>query len=137
MADFDFNNLKEQFTNPQDVSDMFTQEDINQNKWVAVAATFPILFWIPIVAKPESGFGKFYANQGLIFLLLTVALNIANGILGALLGLIPFIGGLLAAVIAIAVSACILLVWVFLIVNAASGKAAAIPLIGNLFTAFK
>ena len=134
----DFNQMKDQVTNAPDVSDMFAQEDIQQNKVFAILPVlFPILFWLPLVAKPESGFCKFYANQTLIYFVLAIVLNIVNLILGAILGLIPLIGGLLAGLVGLAVAVCIMAAWIFLLVNAASGKAKALPFVGNLFTAFK
>ncbi|NLA78908.1 MAG: hypothetical protein GX845_05135, partial [Erysipelothrix sp.] len=43
--------------------EMFTQEDIEKNKTMAGLAY--LIFFLPLVAAPESKFGKFHANQGL------------------------------------------------------------------------
>lgn len=133
----DFNELKEQVTNAQDVSDMFTAEDIEQNKAIVLVSTiFPILFFLPVVVKPESGYGKFYANQILTYFVTSIVLNIVNAVLGAILGLIPLLGGILAALVGLAIVIVLLAIWLFLLVNAAQGKAKAIPIIGNLFKVF-
>lgn len=132
------NEMKEQVQNAPDISDQFAPEDIQQSKGLIVLAViFPILFWLPVVAKPESGYAKFYANQILIYFCASIALNIANGILGFILGLIPILGGILVFVIGLAVSVALIAIWLFLLVNAAQGKAKEIPFIGGLFKAFK
>lgn len=133
----DFNELKEQVLHPQDMSDMFTKEDIEENKIIAALASFPLLFWLPIVAKPNSGFGKFYANQGLIFLIMTVVLNVLNIILGKIFGLIPFIGGLIGGIISAVIALTLLAVWLLLFISALQGKAREIPLLGSLFKVFQ
>lgn len=147
---FDFNSIKEEITHPQDVSDMFSAEDIQSNKWAAVVATVQPLFFIPLIATPQSGFGKFYANQGLILLVMGVILGIVAGIItavlgliGTLLGLIPYIGVILAALVSLlailidtvlgAVGAAAFL---FLLISALQGKARYIPIVGKLFTVF-
>lgn len=134
---FDFNALKEQIINAEDVTGRFAPDDIEQNKLYAILATFPILFWVPIAVKGDSAYGKFYANQGLTELILAVVLNICNAILSAILGLIPFLGGLLAAIIGLACGLIIIASWLFLFVNALNGKAKPLPLVGELITAFK
>lgn len=134
----DFNELKEQVQNAPDLSDQFAPEDIQQTKGLAILAViFPILFFLPAVAKPESGYGKFCANQILIYFVASIALNIANAILSAILGLIPFLGGILVFLIGLAIAAAEIAIWIFLIVNISQGKAKEIPFIGGLFKAFK
>ncbi len=113
----------------QDVSDMFSPEDIEANKALAAVATIPILFWVPLVAAKDSGFAKFYANQGLILLIAGFVL----GIVGGVLSLIPFLGVLLSAVINLVDFAAFL----FLLVSALQGKARYLPFVGKLFVAFK
>lgn len=124
-----FENLKEQFLHPQDVSDMFTAEDIEANKVFGALACVPILFWLPLVAAKDSGFAKFYANQGLTLLVLGVVASIVTTILA----FIPFIGGLLGTVVGLVPTAGFL----FLIINAFQGKARRLPVIGEMIEAFK
>lgn len=124
MDDF-FKNLLD----TKDHSDAFTAEDINKNKAVAIIACFWVLFFVPLVAAKDSGFAKFYANQGLILFLTTIVLNVAGGILAN----IPFIGFVLRMILSLAS----LGLFVFLLVNAANGKAKEMPIVGGLFTAFQ
>jgi len=124
-----FENLKEQFTNPPEVTDMFTAEDIESNKIVAALGTVPILFWLPLVAAKGSAFGTFYANQGLILLIL----GAVSGFVGGIVGLIPFVGWLLSTVIGLVPTAGFL----FLFINAIQGKARRLPVVGEAINAFK
>lgn len=123
----DFNNLKEEAM--QDVNDMFTPEDIESNKAIAAAATVPILFWIPLVAAKESAFAKFYANQGLILLIASLAISVVGGIIS----IIPILGALISALLSLVNLAA----WLFLLISALQGKARYLPVIGKLFVAFK
>lgn len=125
----DMNNLKEQFTNPEDVTDMFSADDIESNKIVAALGNVPILFWLPLVAAKDSGFGKFYANQGLTLLILGAVAGVASGILA----MIPFIGWLLSTVVGLIPTAGFL----FAFINAIQGKAKRLPVIGGMINAFK
>ncbi len=96
---------------------------------MAIVACFWVLFFVPLVAAKDSGFAKFYANQGLILFLTTIVLNVAGGILAN----IPFIGFVLRMILSLAS----LGLFVFLLVNAANGKAKEMPIVGGLFTAFQ
>lgn len=131
----DFNEMKE--TVLKDQNDIFSQEDIEQNKGMGVLASFPALFWIPLVAKPDSQYGKFCANQGLILLIFVVVASIVSVILGKIFGLIPFIGGLLAGLIGGVLGLAQVGGWLLLFISALQGKVRSLPLIGNLFTVFK
>jgi uncharacterized membrane protein len=132
----DFNEMKEQFTNPEDVTDMFTDEDVNANKGIAAVSTIPILFWIPLVAG-NSPFAKFYANQGLTLLILSVVLNVIVAILSAILGLIPIIGAVIATLIGLLANVINLGGWLFVFISALQGKARPLPLIGKLVNVIK
>ncbi len=123
----DFNQMKDEMM--QDVNDMFSQQDIDDNKFFAAAACVPILFWLPLVAAKDSAFGKFYANQGLILLIAGFVISFAGGIIG----IIPLLGDLIAALLGLVELAAFL----FLLVSALQGKARYLPFIGKLFEAFK
>lgn len=131
----DFNELKEKVL--QDKNDEFDQADIEENKGIAAVACIPVLFWIPLVAKPDSAFGKFYANQGLILLICEAVLGFLSGVLGYIFGLIPFIGGLIGGLIVTVISLVQLAAFLLLLISALQGKARELPFVGGLFTAFK
>ncbi len=103
----------------------------------ACAAT-GLLFFLPLVSAPESRFGRFWANQGLIVLLIQVALVILWLVVGGflwLLSLIPFLG-ILFSILRVAVG--ILLIAVALtyvsyaMTYAIKGRAKDVPVFGHM-----
>ena len=102
---------------------LFTAEDIEKNKVISGLAY--IIFFLPLIVCPESPFGRFHANQGLLLLITSVVGSI-------ILGLIPFIGWVLLPLFS-------LTIFVFAIiglVGGISGKAKELPIIGK-FRIFK
>ncbi|NMA80058.1 MAG: zinc ribbon domain-containing protein, partial [Clostridiales bacterium] len=71
-------------------------DDAQQNKAIYVLTYIPILFFLPLLAVQGSPIGKFHANQSLLLLFTSIALNIVNVILGVALGLVPIFGVLFA-----------------------------------------
>lgn len=113
----------------------FDPEDIAANKVYGILACFGILFFIPLVAAPQSKYGKFYANQGLLLLILSIVVGIATNIVYAIFSVLgaffwPFflIGGLVSFVISIIPFTLLVL----LLINAIVGKAVELPAIGHL-----
>ena len=45
-----------------DITQQFAPEDIQKNKVISALSYLGILFFLPLVAAPESRFGKFHAN---------------------------------------------------------------------------
>jgi len=103
----------------EDVSKEFTDDDIFKNKTVAALAY--LIFFLPLIAAPDSKFGKFHANQGLVLLLATIAGNI-------ILGIIPILGWILIPIFGLA----IFIIAVLALVNTLNGYAKKIPLIGDI-----
>ena len=97
---------------------VYSAEDIEKNK--AMAGLSYLLFFLPLVACPESKYAKFHANQGLVLLITSVA-----GIV--ILSLIPIIGWVLAPIFSIAV----LVLGILGLVNGFGGKAKRLPVIGK------
>lgn len=96
-------------------------EDLEQVKVMAALAYLGILFFLPLVTNPESKFGKFHANQGLLLLITGLVINT----LGTFL---PVIGWFIILPLG----------WIFVmvlfimgIVNALNKKMTRLPLIGN------
>lgn len=98
--------------------EVFSQEDIEKNKVMAALAY--ILFFLPLVACPESRFGKYHANQGLILLIVGIGGSI-------ILGIIPIIGWILMPFFYIAITVFAILG----LVNGFKGVAKPLPLIGK------
>ncbi|NLJ87511.1 MAG: hypothetical protein GX327_01800 [Epulopiscium sp.] len=102
---------------------IYTPEDIENNKTMAGLAY--LLFFLPLLACPESRYAKFHANQALILLIAAIAGNVV-------LGIIPIIGWLLIPIYGIGV----LILGIMGLVNGFGGKAKELPLIGK-FTILK
>lgn len=103
----------------EDVSKEFTDDDILKNKTVSALAY--IIFFIPLIAAPNSKFGKFHANQGLVLTIAAIAGSI-------ILGFIPILGWILIPVFDLA----IFIIAVLALVNTLNGYAKKLPLIGGI-----
>ena len=88
------------FFESEDHTMEFDTQDAQDAKIWSVLAYFGILFFLPLVAVPNSAYGKFHANQGLILLIFYVTLTVASWLVQAVLGIIPIIGGILSGLVA-------------------------------------
>lgn len=111
------------------------QQDVEQNKVMAVLAYFGILVLIPILAAKESKFARFHANQGLILLITGVAFSI---FVPVVIKIVAFISYVLAGIVGIALGIALVLAWLLLfvlaiigIINAVKGEFKQLPLIGQ------
>lgn len=119
-----FNQNFQNFANTPNRTASFNRNDIEQNKIVSIFSYLGILVIIPLLVAPNSPFARFHANQGLI-------LFIASLILGSVSSatfFVPFIGGIIST----AISILILVLCILGIINAASGEAKELPVIGKL-----
>ena len=104
----------------KDVTAQFDPADIEKNRVICgLSIIIPVLFFLPLVAAKDSPVGKFYANQALLLLLAEVV--------SRLLGIIPFVGGILGAILDVCIAICCIMSLVF----ALTGRAKRIPLIGH------
>ncbi|MDF2537255.1 MAG: putative rane protein [Herbinix sp.] len=102
----------------RNAAETFEPADIEKNKTMAGLGI--IIFFLPLIACPESKFGRFYANQGLLLFILGVGGSI-------ILSLIPFIGWFLLPFFSIAT----LVLAIIGLINGLGGKAKELPLIGR------
>ena len=107
-------------TNTADTTSEFDPNDINQNKIMAILAYFGILVVIPIFAAKESKFARFHANQGLVLFIASVAYWIMLEIIKSII--VSISTGLLLITTVLGIMG---------IVNAATGKAKELPIIGK------
>lgn len=102
------------------VKELFTQEDIQKNKGMAILAY--IIFFVPLLVDgaKDSPFVKFHVNQGLLLVLGYLALSV--------IGMVPILGWI------ISVLGWLVLVVIHLItlIGAANGQAKKLPLIGDI-----
>ena len=124
------------FNSGTDHTAEFDPQDIAANKTYGIIACFGILFFVPLVAAPQSKYGKFFANQGLILLIASFA--IISAVLGAIssIGSIFVIFGLISGLISFVLWLAPLVLFVMLLINAVNGKAKELPFIGK-FTLIK
>ena len=106
--------------NTPDTTASFDAKDIEDNKILSLFAYLGILFLIPLLAAPNSKFARFHANQGLVLFL--------AGIVIGIVAVIPILGWIVAGVGGIFTFVLMILG----IVNAVSGKAKELPLIGKI-----
>lgn len=121
--------LIDQIKNAPDHTADFDSTDISQNKGLAILSYIGILVLIPIFCAKHSKFARFHANQGLILVIATAAVNVANCIFTALTyAWWPFV--LLEIPVAL-LSLAMTALMVLGIINAARGKAKELPFIGK------
>ena len=117
-------------TNTADTTSEFDPNDINQNKIMAILAYFGILVVIPIFAAKESKFARFHANQGLVLFIASVAYKIMLEIIKSII--VSISTGLLIITTILGLTYLVFIVLGIMgIVNAATGKAKELPIIGK------
>lgn len=120
------------FFESEDITGSFDTNDIEQNKALAAVGYIPVLFLVPLLASPQSGYAKFHANQGLILTLSAIVLFVAKEVLCAIFGIIPLLREFIPTIIETVISVAVVAYMVIGIIYAAQGKAKKLPIIGNL-----
>ena len=106
--------------NTKDTTAEFDEKDIADNKVLSLFAYLGILFLIPLLAAPNSKYARFHANQGLVLFLANIVISVV--------AVIPILGWIVAIVGGIASFVFSILG----IVNAVTGKAKELPIIGKI-----
>ncbi len=106
--------------------------DAQDNKVMAVLAYFGPLVLIPIFAAKESRFARYHSNQGLVLLILSVAISVLYNILTSILYAVSWrlgvsISGILGLVFVIPTILAILG-----IIHACKGEMKPLPVIGGI-----
>ena len=114
-------------TKTKDFTSQMDPNDIQQNKVMGILAYLSWLVLIPLFAAKDSKFARFHCNQGIILAIVEIAAWIVFGILS----LIPFVG-LLFVILNIIVNIACFIFAILGIINAASGLAKELPLIGGI-----
>lgn len=92
--------------------------DIEQNKTMAGLAY--LIFFLPLIACPDSKFGRYHANQALLLVILGLGGSI-------ILSMIPIIGWVLLPIFGLFV----FVLAIMGLINGFSGKVKELPLIGK------
>ena len=104
-----------------DFSGNFDPADIEQNRAVSMLAYLGILFFLPLVVCPNSRFGRYHANQGLVLFIFVIIGRWA-------FRFIPLLGWLFSWLY----SALMLILLIVGMVNAYNGRAVPLPVIGGI-----
>ena len=111
----DFSEDLKKLADTPDTTANYSAADIAENKGMAILCYLGILWLIPFLAKKDSPFVKYHLNQGLLVLILGIAV--------AIISWIPVVGWLCGVVVfALAIIG---------IVNVVNGKAQELPVIGK------
>ena len=125
----DFKEVFDKILDTEDTTDTYDPADISDTN--IICAVGYLLFFIPLIAKPNSEFGKYHANQGLLLLITFFVVSIALHFACKGLNIIPFIGWLAASILEFAVNISMIALFFVGFFNALSGKAKQLPFIGK------
>ncbi len=126
----DYSAKIQNLNNTADTTSEFDAQDIGSNKAMAILAYFGPLVLIPIFAAKGSKFARYHSNQGLVLLLAAIAYGIVYNILSAIILAISWRLYFIVSIIGL-VSIVITVLAIIGIINAATGKAKELPLIGK------
>lgn len=132
MAENNFEEMAKDVLNTADTTSSFDQNDIESNKVMAVLAYLGFLFLIPLLVAKESKFAKFHTNQGLVLFIADIAIGVVITIVSIILAFIPVVGPIVAGIISGVLGLVIFALMILGIINAATGKAKELPLIGKI-----
>ena len=117
--------------NTADTTSQYDPADVEKNKAMGVLAYLSWLVLIPIFAAKDSKFARFHANQGLVLLIASAIFGVVRWILSEILFAISW--RLYFVTIIISLLGLVFLALAIIgIVNAATGKAKELPVIGKI-----
>ncbi len=102
-----------------DTTAEFDKEDIEKNKGMAILAYLSWLVLIPLFAASNSKFAHYHCNQGIVLWL--------AGVVASIFGFIPVVRWIVPPILGVVT----FILSVLGIINAATGKAKELPLIGK------
>lgn len=125
------NSVINDIQNTADYSSGFDPADIEDSKILSLFAYLGLLFLIPLLAKPNSRYARFHTNQGIVLFLLDILVWVAGIVLNVLtLRLFPLV--VMVRLIMTLLNLGLLALSILGIVNAVTGKAKELPLIGKI-----
>lgn len=125
------NSVINDIQNTADHSSGFDPADIEDSKVLSLFAYLGLLFLIPLLARPNSRYARFHTNQGIVLFLLDILVWVAGIVLNVLtLRLFPLF--VMVRLIMTLLNLGLLALSILGIVNAVTGKAKELPLIGKI-----
>ncbi len=110
----------------------FDPRDIARNRVLGGLGYLSILFIIPLIACRNSRYARYCANQGLLVMIVQIAVALVFWVLGWMLGWIPVIGWLVGAAKWLVNAVISLTVIYHAILAISSGDARELPFIGHI-----
>ena len=104
----------------------YSYDDMSSNRIMAALSVIPALFWLKFLVT-NSKYVSFYANQGLMLLILGVILNIISGFVTKI-AFLNFLTGWVFSIINLLLT----VTMIVQIVNALRLKAKTLPFIGDV-----
>ena len=117
--------------NTADTTSQYDPADVEKNKAMGVLAYLSWLVLIPIFAAKDSKFARFHANQGLVLLIASAIFGVVRWILSEILFAISWRLYFVTIIISL-LGLAFLALAIIGIVNAATGKAKELPVIGQI-----
>ena len=132
MAENNFEEMAKDVLNTADTTSSFDQGDIENNKVMAILAYIGFLFLIPLLVAKDSKFAKFHTNQGLVLFIADIIVGVVIAVVSIALAFIPFVGPIVAGIVDGVLGLVIFALMILGIINAATGKAKELPVIGKI-----
>lgn len=125
------NDTISKITETEDTTSQFAEADIRQNKGFAILSYFGILFLIPLFAAKNSPFARFHLNQGVVLFIANILYGVASSIIRTIFNHIPVAGSVMSILLSV-IGLLFFVLMIVGIVNAASGRAKELPVIGKI-----
>ncbi len=130
-----FEDTVKKLTDTEDNTTDFSTQDANDNKLMAVLSYLSWLVLIPLIGS-KSPYVRFHVNQGLMLaigeIIWNFVLRIISSILYAILGVLhlSFLASIIVALLGL-VNLAFFIMSIIGIINAATGKAKRLPIVGS------
>lgn len=121
--------IKKIMNDGKDETEMFDQIDIDDNKVMGGLAYF--LFFLPLLACPNSKYGRFHANQGLILLIAGILMGAINAVLTNIIVVVSWRLWFVASFLSFVLWIPLFIFGIIGLINGFTGKAKALPIIGK------
>ena len=105
--------------------ELFSESDVSKNRLRGSLGY--LFFFVPLVFCPDSRFGRYCANQGLIYLITVALLEIMQRVLGY----VPLLGWILRGILWLLTLAITILAIYRFYVAFTQGEAKPLPFVGN------
>lgn len=107
----------------------FDPSDVQKNR--VLGGLGYLVFFLPFITCPDSRFGKFCANQGLLAVIAFLVIRLAFWLLDLIFGWIPVVGWIVALVGTLCYLAFAILVIYYAFLAISKGDARELPYIGG------